>query len=96
MIKKLQIEQNDTIIYKGKPVNIPIKKDAMIRRSIEMFDDEDPCIIHQSYVAKKFANDLENLFKTENTKTLDCTKYSEQLAFLAIDDLTNTRITILK
>jgi hypothetical protein len=59
MKQKVTIKsQAGKIIFKGAVLYIPIKKAAIIKRSIELFDDDDPCIIHQSFVVKTLADEL--------------------------------------
>ncbi len=92
MKKKIVIESNDQVIFKGKMMNMPIRKDAIIEKSIDLFDDDDPCIIHTSYVIKHFADDLIKLFETEASDVLNAEQYQTQLQFLDIDSLKNVKI----
>jgi hypothetical protein len=52
---KIVIESHNQALFKGKLMSLPFRKAAVIQKSIELFDDDDPCVIHQSYVAKTFA-----------------------------------------
>lgn len=52
---KIVIERDGQSLFKGKLMSLPFRKEAVIQKSIELFDDDDPCVIHQSYVAKIFA-----------------------------------------
>ena len=79
-------------LFKGKMMNMPIKKSAIIEKSIDLFDDDDPCIIHTSYVIKHFADQLLTLFNTLNTSSIEASKYQEELHFLDVDF--NQSITI--
>ena len=91
MKKKIIIASKDDVLFKGKMMNMPIKKSAIIDKSIELFDDDDPCIIHTSYVIKHFVDDLLKLLNT--TSPLDVKDHKETLSFLdfpALDDLTIT------
>jgi hypothetical protein len=72
-------------IYDGKILNIPIKEESIINKSIELFDDEDPCIIHQSYVVKEYVTELLSLFGDSNEiKGID---FSNQLKFIDLKDI---------
>ena len=91
MKKKILIKKQDTIVFKGKMMNIPFKQSAIVQKSIDLFDDDDPCIIHTSYVIKHFVDDLLKLFDLSQTDTLYAKEYAEKLYFLDfenIDDLT--------
>ena len=52
MADLVKITKKGKIIYEGNILDIPIKEEAIIKKSIEVFGDEDPCIIHQSFVIK--------------------------------------------
>lgn len=60
-------------IFDGKPITLPIYKEVMIEKSIELFDDEDPCVIHESYSIQKIVDELTALLKDlpENTSVKD-------------------------
>lgn len=84
MKQNIEISKDGEILYKGKIANIKINEDAIIRKSIELFDDDEPCIIHQSYVIKEYANELVSLFKRVGTKELLFDDYEKELSFLQI------------
>lgn len=87
MKQKILIESNGKKLYKGNIMNIPVKKSYIIDKSIELFDDDDPCIIHTSFVVKHYAEDLINIFNNENTDTLHGKDYKQSLDFLDVDNL---------
>jgi hypothetical protein len=58
---KVKIESEGKLLFKGKLLDIPMKETAIINRSIEVFDDDDPCIIHRSFVVKQYADELERV-----------------------------------
>lgn len=87
MKQKIKIIRNDETIFKGKAANVKIKEDFVINKSIEIFDDEEPCIIHQSYVIKEYANILLELFSSNKTKRILVKDYLEELAFLNYENL---------
>ena len=72
-----------------------MKEAWIIKKSIELFDDEDPCIIHQSYIVKEFVDVILELCKKNNTKTIQVKDYLEQLSFLDYSDLELLTIHIL-
>lgn len=45
-------------IYEGKLLDLPIKMDKIKERSMKVFRDPDPCIIHQSYVIQQMVTPL--------------------------------------
>jgi hypothetical protein len=49
---RVKVLLDNILVYEGDILNIPIKNEAIISKSMELFGDDDPCIIHQSYVVK--------------------------------------------
>lgn len=47
------IDCNDNIICKEKLTSLPLKEECLISKSIELFNDCEPCIIHRTFVMKK-------------------------------------------
>ena len=72
-----------------------MKEDWIIKKSVELFDDEDPCIIHQSYIVKEFVDVILELCKENNTDTLVVKDYLDQLGFLDYTNLEQLTIHIL-
>ena len=91
----VRIIKNDKELFIGKIANIAMKEDWIIKKSVELFDDEDPCIIHQSYIVKEFVDVILELCKKNNTKTIQVKDYLEQLSFLDYSDLELLTIHIL-
>lgn len=85
MNKKIIIENNDKTIYKGKMLNMPVKETSIKAKSIDLFDDEDPCIIHQSYVMKHFAEDLHTILTNAKNQTITLKDHQEALDFLDVE-----------
>ncbi len=93
MIKKIQVEHLGKTIFKGNVMNMPVKKSAIVDKSIDLFDDDDPCIIHTSYVVKHFAEALgKTLERYDGTIQLE--DHPDIQAFLDLN--ADARITKLK
>lgn len=82
MKQKIQIKDKNSIVYEGRISDIPIKESAIIAKSIELFNDDDPCIIHQSYVIKEYVDIVLRLLHEQNP--LDVNEHLDTLSFLAI------------
>lgn len=85
--KTLKILRNEKIIFNGKFIDLPIKETYLIKKSVELFDDDDPCIIHQSYVIKEYADQLLTLFKLHDRNTINGKEFKEDLSFIDYTDL---------
>ena len=91
MKNKVIIKRNDDIIYDGSILDIPIKNEHIIQKSIEIFSDDDPCIIHKSFVIKKITDTLYQLL-IKNEKKIQCINHLNVLHFLNIDVLEECEI----
>lgn len=56
------VDCSGDIIFKEKLTSLPIKKEYIINRSIELFSDSDPCIIHSSYIKKMIYFEINDYF----------------------------------
>lgn len=64
--------EQSRIIYEGKALDLPIKMEAIRAKSRELFNDPDPCIIHQSYAIHQLVTPLvERLKKNVACSTRD-------------------------
>lgn len=94
MKQKVKIIRDGETLYKGRIINIRVKEDAIIAKSVELFDDDEPCIIHQSYVVKEYANYLSELLSSSPDKKIVCKDYLDELSFLDYKELQNIVITL--
>ena len=85
--KTLKILRNDKAIFNGKFIDLPIKEAYLISKSIELFDDEDPCIIHQSYVIKELVSNLLNLFNSSGKKLINAIDYMDDFDVVDFSDI---------
>lgn len=58
--------QDGHIIYEGKGLDVPITTDAIRQKSIDLFRDADPCIIHQSYAIQHLIKPLMDYLKRDH------------------------------
>ncbi|MFP4178257.1 MAG: hypothetical protein ACLFTZ_05805 [Acholeplasmataceae bacterium] len=94
MKQRIVIHRNDRTIFKGKPLRMPIKEEAIIKKSAELFNDPDPCIIHQSYARQKIVDRIMALFPKKSSKNIPLKDYHDQLDELDVEDLEDCLIDI--
>lgn len=82
---KVVMKKKDKIIFQGNILDIPIKNAFIIQKSIDVFDDDDPCIIHKSFVVKQFVDDLLKKTNLEIKKEANLADYKDQLNYLDVD-----------
>ena len=84
MKQQVKLYNENTVLFEGRISDIPIRPEAIIGKSIELFDDEDPCVIHQSYVIKNYVDDILMRFDDRNSDRLDVAQ--EGFTFLDVPD----------
>lgn len=94
MKQQIIITKQGDVLYKGRISDIPIRLGSIIQKSIELFDDDDPCIIHQSYVIKEYVNEILGVFKNQNNEPIELEKHPKLQSFLDIDDVTGCEIVL--
>ena len=87
--KSIIVSKNDTVLFDGLLIEMPIKEEYVIKRSVELFDDEDPCIIHKSYVIKDYSDMIISLFKDNNTNILKGEDHIEKFNMVDFTDIDN-------
>ena len=96
MKEKIIIKRLDEVLFQGRILNIPMKEEKIVEKSIEIFGDEDPCVIHQSFVVKELVTDLLDLFEDNDTYLLNAKDYIDQLNFLNIEDLSSVTLELVR
>lgn len=94
MKQLIRIIKNNQEIFNGKIADIPIKNEFIIKKSIELFDDDEPCIIHQSYVYKEYVDILLSLFKKSNSNSIFVKDYLVELDYLDFTELEQLTIIL--
>jgi len=96
MKEKVIIKRSDEVLYQGKILDLPIKEKSVIERSIEIFGDEDPCIVHMSFVIKELVTEILDLFEENNTNLLNVKDYLDQLSFINFEDLSTITVELVR
>lgn len=72
------------------PLHLPIKENIIIKKSIELFDDDEPCIIHRTYVMKKLMLELDSIVENLIDKNSNLLKIDNGIIWDYIDTSPNT------
>lgn len=94
MKQYITITKDGKKLYDGRISDIPLKEEYIIRKSVELFDDDDPCIIHQSYVIKEYVDDLLHVFKATSSKEINVKDHLDALSFLDYTELEKLVISL--
>jgi len=93
MKKRVCIKRFNKPIFTGRVEDIKIKENTIINRSVEVFGDDNPCIIHRKYCMTDILADFMELFK-EN-KIIYCEDCAEALHFLDYGELKGISIEVI-
>lgn len=58
MAARYSILQNNHVIFQGALIDLKFKESVVIERSVKLFGDSDPCVIHRSYVQKVLVDEM--------------------------------------
>ena len=68
----LTVIQNETILYEGLWDELPLAEGVIIEKSIEFFDDREPCAIHRGAVHVRLLAELEQILSSPNFHSQFC------------------------
>ncbi len=91
---KIMIKKDNDILFDGHPLDLPIKQEMLIKKSVEMFDDQTPCIIHQTYVIESFIDAFISKFKKQLNQDIQLTEEVEEIQFIDIKNIESCIIQI--
>ena len=57
-LPSLVLSKDGTIIYDGLLKDVPLKEEIILKKSVEFFDDPEPCHIHRSAVRVRLISEL--------------------------------------
>ena len=96
MKEKIIIKRGDTVLYQGNILDTPFKEAIIIERSIDIFGDEDPCIVHQSFVVKELVVELIELFEDNNVSIINGSDYLKELDFINFEDIKSLSFELVR
>ncbi len=82
MEEKVRIVSEEETLFEGHAHELPFRESAIKQKSLELFDEEDPCILHRSFVFEALGDEvLEALDELGN----DVARLDAHEAFAKID-----------
>lgn len=96
MKEKIKVKRLEEVLYDGKILDIPIKEKNIIEKSIDIFGDEDPCVVHMSFVVKELVTDILDLFEDNETNLLNASDYLDELSFLNFEDISLVTLELVR
>ena len=68
----LTVTLDKSVLYDGLWNDLPLAEEVIIEKSIEFFNDREPCAIHRGAVQLRLLSELERLFEDPAFKDLFC------------------------
>ncbi len=68
----LIVTQNEALLYEGFWDELPLAEKVIIEKSIEFFDDREPCVIHRTAVHVRLMAELEQLLSSPDFHSQFC------------------------
>jgi len=93
-LKIMITNENQDILFQGNPYDLPIHYEDIKKKSIELFDDEEPCIIHQSYAIQKLMDGFLKQLKGMEIKDLKFSDLQNDYHFIKMEHIENLYLTI--
>jgi len=54
----IRVQLGDKVLFDGSLEDMQLKDEWIVKKSIEFFDDPEPCFIHRSAVAVRLLNEI--------------------------------------
>ncbi len=67
---------NNELLFSGDLHSIPIKEPVIISKSIEFFNDHNPCYIHRGAVTVRLLSEIEAYLRMQGDKLLIYDRYA--------------------
>lgn len=68
----LTVTQDETLLYEGLWNELPLTEEIILEKSIEFFNDREPCVIHRGAVHMRLLAELEQLFSSPDFHSRFC------------------------
>lgn len=72
-------DNNDKLLFEGELDSIPIKEDVIIRKSIEFFNDHNPCYIHRGAVTVRLLGEIDGYMKMQAGSSIIVDRHAENV-----------------
>ena len=56
-------DKNGEMVYDDRLTSLPVREECIESKSIELFNDSRPCIIHRTFITKKCFLELDSFFR---------------------------------
>lgn len=71
------LDEKGKVILKNNIKSLPLKEEIIIQKSIEMFGDPEPCILHKTCAMKKLFIEIDDFFEEKINNDIREIKWKE-------------------
>ncbi|MDR2648393.1 MAG: hypothetical protein LBB94_01545 [Clostridiales bacterium] len=57
-IRNIEVRLNGEVLFRGNLMDLPLKEEMILKKSIEFFNDPAPCYIHKGAVTVRLLNEI--------------------------------------
>lgn len=76
----LKIVHNDgEVVFEGSISDLPLKEEYILLKSVELFNEKEPCIIYRTHIMKKFYLSLYDYLSQSGGSTCKCVEIKDML-----------------
>ena len=90
--KKFSITASGVEVFRAPLIEIPLKEQTIIEKSIQFFDDPEPCYIHRGAVVTRLADELAQAAEAAGGSLEADTLKEEYKDWLAFDGIESIRL----
>ena len=56
--RNVEVQLGDELLYSGELLDLPLKEEWILKKSIEFFDDHAPCYLHRGAVTVRLLDEI--------------------------------------
>jgi len=56
--RSVEVQLGDKLLFSGELLDLPLKEEWILKKSIEFFDDHAPCYLHRSAVTVRLLDEI--------------------------------------
>jgi len=79
------VKNNGKVVFEGPLSDLPLKEDYIISKSIELYNEKEPCIIYRTHIMKKFYLALYDCLNQSEGHSCKCEDIKDMLNAVDLD-----------
>lgn len=79
------VHKDGEVVYEGLISDLPLKEDYILLKSMEFFNEKEPCIIYRTHIMKKFYLALYDCLSQSGASACKCVEIKDMLLAVNLD-----------